>query len=173
MSMRTLLAATLILSVPVRAEVVKPTDEGFIAHHSVNIARDRPTVFAAMTARVGQWWNPAHSFSGDAGNMLIDTECFCERWGNNLVRHLDTVTWMENSKVILEGGLGPLKELGLCGTMIWSLTAGDAATTTVDWKYHVYGSSETDMAQLASAVDGVLKEQIGRLADYLKVLGSE
>ena len=51
-------------------------------------------------------------------NMLIDSDCFCERWGANLVHHLDTVAWIENSKVVMEGGLGPLKELGLSGTMI-------------------------------------------------------
>jgi len=68
----------------------------------------------------------------------------------------------------MEGGLGPLKELGLGGTMIWSLVPNDNAGTTVTWKYHVYGFSETSLPELATAVDGVLKEQIERLAIYLK-----
>lgn len=147
-----------------QAELVKSTPEGFIVGHTATIESDVATVFEAMTARVGQWWSPDHSFSGDAGNMLIDEHCFCERWNGNLVRHLNTVIWRENSKVVMEGGLGPLKELGLNGTMIWALTANDDATTTLDWKYHVYGYSETDMSALAMAVDGVLAEQLGRLA---------
>ena len=52
--------------------------------------------------------------------------------------------------------------------MIWSLAPNDEGGTTVNWKYHVYGYSETDLAGLAVAVDGVLKEQISRLADYMK-----
>jgi len=168
MLIRILLPVALIFACPARAELTKSNDDGFIVQHSVDIARDKGAVFTAMTGQVGKWWSPDHSFSGDAGNMLIDQECFCERWENNLVRHLDTAIWMENSKLIMEGGLGPLKELGLSGTMVWSLAAKDESATTVTWKYHVYGYSDTVMADLAGAVDGVLKEQIGRLADYMQ-----
>ena len=169
MLVRALLPAVLFLSSPVCAELVKSGDEGFIAQQSVDIAADKAMVFRTMTGKVGEWWNPDHSFSGDAGNMLIDLECFCERWGNNLVRHLNTEIWIEDSKVVMEGGLGPLKELGLGGTMIWSLASNDDAGTTVSWKYHVHGFSETSVPELATAVDGVLKEQIDRLANYLKM----
>ena len=44
---------------------------------------------------------------------------------------------------------------------------------TVTWKYHVFGFSETDMPGLATAVDGVLEEQINRLAGYLGGEGVE
>jgi len=168
MLIRILLPAALILSSPARAELIKATDDGFIVQHSVAIPSDKALVFASMTSQVGKWWNPDHSFSGDAGNMLVDKDCFCERWGNNLVRHLDTEIWIEDSKVVMQGGLGPLKELGLSGTMKWSLAPIDEGGTRVNWKYHVYGYSETVMADLAAAVDGVLKEQIDRLADYMK-----
>jgi hypothetical protein len=53
--------------------------------------------------------------------------------------------------------------------MIWSLAPNDDAGTTVTWKYHVYGFSETSIPELAAAVDGVLKEQIDRLASHLNV----
>jgi hypothetical protein len=151
-----------------KADVIKSTDDGFILQHSVSVGHDKARVFKTMTSNVGQWWSSGHSFSGDAGNMLIDAECFCERWGDNLVRHLTTTIWMENSKVVMEGGLGPLKELGLSGTMVWSLASNDDAGTTITWKYHVYGFSETGLSELATAVDGVLKEQIDRLVNYLK-----
>ena len=167
MFIRTLLPALLFLTNPAYAELVKTADDGFIVKHSVNIASDKAAVFTTMTGKVGEWWNPDHSFSGDAGNMLIDAECFCERWGDNLVRHLNTEIWIEDSKVVMEGGLGPLKELGLAGTMIWSLASNEDADTTVTWKYHVYGFSETSVPELAVAVDGVLKEQIDRLASHL------
>jgi len=169
MFVRALLLILLFLSGPACAELVKTADDGFIVRHSVKVANDKSMVFETMTGKVGEWWNPDHSFSGDASNMLIDADCFCERWGNNLVRHLNTEIWLEGSKVVMEGGLGPLKELGLGGTMIWSLTSIDDGGTTVTWKYHVYGFSETSVPELAAAVDGVLKEQIDRLANHLKV----
>ena len=168
MLVRTLLPTILFLSSPAYTELVKTADDGFIVQQSVNVANDKAMVFKTMTGKVGEWWNPDHSFSGDTGNMLIDTECFCERWGNNMVRHLNTEIWIESSKVVMEGGLGPLKELGLGGTMIWSLASNDDAGTTVTWIYHVYGFSETSVPELATAVDGVLKEQIDRLANHLK-----
>ena len=149
------------------AEVIKSSADGFIIQHTATIAHDDTSVFKTMTGKIGKWWSPDHSFSNDAGNMLIDSDCFCERWGANLVHHLDTVAWIENSKVVMEGGLGPLKELGLSGTMIWTLVSTGDDVTAVSWKYHVYGYTETDLTDLAVAVDGVLGEQIGRLVGYL------
>jgi len=149
------------------AEVTKSSSSGFIIQHSVTVSNDTARVFREMTEKVGSWWNPDHSFSANADALLIDESCYCERWGKNLVRHLDTTIWIENEKVVMHGGLGPLKELGLSGTMAWSLTPGEDAGTTISWKYNVFGYSETDLASLAVAVDGVLKEQIDRLAGHL------
>jgi hypothetical protein len=163
-----ILIALMTATATATAEVIKSSDDGFISRHEVTIDRDKATVFKTMTSRLGEWWNPSHSFSSDAANMRVDVECYCERWGGNVVRHLDTVMWIENSKVVMHGGLGPLKELGLSGTMIWSLERNDDATTTATWKYHVYGFSETGLSDLAMAVDGVLKEQIDRLAGHLR-----
>jgi hypothetical protein len=157
-----------MMTATANAEVVRSTSDGFIVQQSVTVHRDRSMVFNTMTSKLGEWWDPAHSFSGDAGNMLIDQECFCERWGENLVRHLNTTIWLEDTKVIMEGGLGPLKELGLSGNMVWSLVSNEDTATTITWKYHVYGFSETDLPELATGVDGVLKEQIERLVNYLR-----
>ena len=157
----------MMMTTAVSGDVSKSADNGFIVQHSVTVSHDKATVFKTMTSEVGKWWNSEHSFSADANNMHIDENCFCERWADNLVSHLDTVMWLENSKVIMEGGLGPLKELGLNGTMVWSLASSDSVTTHINWKYHVYGFSDTSLTELAVAVDGVLKEQIDRLVNYL------
>jgi hypothetical protein len=162
------LVSMLMMITTANADVVKSTDDGFLVQHSVISKQDKATAFKAMTAGLGQWWNPEHSFSGDAGNMLVDSECFCERWQENLVRHLDTTIWMDGSKVIMEGGLGPLKEVGLSGIMVWSLASNDNGGTTITWKYHVYGFTEMVLPEFAVVVDGVLKEQIYRLAGHLE-----
>lgn len=158
---------TILVTTKTHAEVLKSSVDGFIIQHNTTVSGDVSDVFPEMTAKLGSWWSPDHSFSGDAGAMSVDENCFCERWGNNLVRHLDTTLWIENDKVVMQGGLGPLKELGLNGTMAWSLTPGEGSDTNIAWKYHVYGYSETDLVGLSVAVDGVLKEQIERLASHL------
>jgi hypothetical protein len=117
-----------------------------------------------MTGDLSSWWDASHSFSGAAANLRLDQDCLCETWGENLVRHLTTVSWVEGDKVILQGGLGPLKELGLSGTMIWSVTASSVQHTVVHWKYFVRGISDADLLALAPVVDGVLAGQIDRLA---------
>lgn len=162
------LIVTCLMASTARAEIIQSSDKGFIIAHKVTVKTATTETFEVMTSRVGQWWSPDHTFSGDAGNMRIDKECFCERWDGNLVRHLDTVTWIKGSTVTMEGGLGPLKSLGLSGTMIWALNANGDGSTMIDWKYHVYGFSDTDLGALASAVDGVLAKQIGRLTEALQ-----
>jgi len=156
-----------IISAPVQSEIKKTSSTGFIIQHSINVADDRTAVFQAMTQNIGAWWSPAHSFSGDADTMLLDKNCFCERWEDNLVRHLNTTIWIQNEKVVMHGGLGPLKELGLSGTMTWSLSQAENSMTTISWKYHVFGYSETDLPGLAVAVDGVLEQQINNLVRHL------
>ncbi|GAB4121600.1 MAG: hypothetical protein Tsb0027_17890 [Wenzhouxiangellaceae bacterium] len=64
----------------------------------------------------------------------------------------------------MQGGLGPLQELGLHGTMIWSLAASSERETVVHWKYFVAGVSDADLLALAPVVDAVLGGQIDRLA---------
>jgi len=158
---------TALISAEARAEVVKSSENGFIIEHNIIVSQSTTRVFPEMTGRLGAWWNPDHSFSGNSTALRVDAECFCERWGANLVHHLDTTIWIENEKVVMQGGLGPLKELGLSGSMTWSLAPSGDAGTVVAWKYHVFGYSEADLPGLAVAVDGVLKEQINRLAGHL------
>lgn len=168
--MRQIIIAILIglFSIIANAELTQSTQAGFITEHSTVVSHDIKNVFSTMTHYVGSWWSSDHSFSGVAKNMQIDNNCFCERWDNNLVRHLDTVIWLENEQVVFEGGLGPLKSLGISGTMIWSLSVAEHNSTKIHWKYYVHGFSDTDMSALATAVDSVLAEQQKALTDHLK-----
>ena len=64
------------------------------------------------------------------------------------------------------GGLGPLQEMGLNGALTIKMRdAGDSATEMV-WTYNVSGFSSMDLTQLAPVVDGVLKQQMSRLAKH-------
>jgi len=146
------------------AELQLSRTDGFIVTQQRTVAANVNEVFVGMTQGLPSWWDADHSFSGDAGNLRLDRDCLCEAWGDNLVRHLDVKSWLLGDKVIMQGGLGPLKELGLHGTMLWSVAAASERETVVHWKYFVAGVSDADLLALAPVVDAVLGGQIDRLA---------
>lgn len=146
------------------AELLVSRSDGFIIEQQRTLLATKTAVFDRMTAGLSSWWDADHSFSGDAGNLRLDRDCLCEAWGDSLVRHLDVKSWLQGDKVIMQGGLGPLKELGLHGTMIWSVAASSERETVVHWKYFVAGVSDADLLALAPVVDAVLGGQMDRLA---------
>jgi len=154
----------LLVAFAASAELQLSRTDGFIVTQQRTVVANANEVFAGMTEGLPSWWDADHSFSGDADNLRLDRDCLCEAWGNNLVRHLDVKSWLEGDKVIMQGGLGPLQELGLHGTMIWSLAASSERETVVHWKYFVAGVSDADLLALAPVVDAVLGGQIDRLA---------
>ena len=80
---------------PAKAEVVESSDSGFLARNEALINAAPLRVYSALTERIASWWDPAHTFSGDARNLSIDPKpggCFCERLADNGgVRHLTVV----------------------------------------------------------------------------------
>ena len=60
------LAVALLIVSPARAEVVSSTPAGFVSRHVVGVAATPAVVYAAIVREVGRWWDPAHTFSGDA-----------------------------------------------------------------------------------------------------------
>jgi len=114
---RTLL---ICLALPVAGEVAEVDDYGFVSTHVIAIEAPPERVFTAPTREVGQWWDPAHSHFGDAGNLLLDTIyglCEVSRSGDGLVRHMSVDLWRPGRALRLRGGLGPLQTLGVAGSM--------------------------------------------------------
>jgi hypothetical protein len=72
-----------------------------------------------------------------------------------------------SKRAILEGALGPLSRGGDLGHLIWLLDEKDGRTT-VTQTYVVGGYFRGGLDTLASAVDGVLTEQLGRLKRYVE-----
>ncbi|MDO8802019.1 ATPase [Phenylobacterium sp.] len=165
--MKTVLAALAVLSLAgaARAEVADQSPQGFESLHTVTIAAPPAKVRAAIL-EVGRWWNPAHSWSGDARNLFIDlaTGCFCEKLKDGFVRHM-TVVYAGDTALRLSGALGPLQFTGASGHLAFNLKAGaDAATTVLTVTYDVGGYAKGGLAeQWAKPVDGVIGEQVGRL----------
>lgn len=153
------------------AEVIETSDAGFLVKNEAQIAGTPLEVYRALTERIEQWWNPEHTFSGDAGNLSLDPNpggCLCERLpGKGGVVHL-TVIYVDPAKELrLNGALGPLQRDGLAGTMTWTLSAA-GTNTKVELSYSVGGYRAGGLRGLASPVDGVLNGQLQRLKRYVE-----
>ncbi len=74
-----------------------------------------------------------------------------------------TVMYADLGKLLrLTGGLGPLQELAVSGTMTWaSMQTGNKTTITLT--YAVGGYAPGGLQALAPAVDAVLGAQVTRL----------
>ena len=163
--------AGLLLAATARADVVETAASGFLVREEATIDAPVDKVYRALTTEVGRWWNPEHTYSGDAANLSIDPRpggCFCEKLPDGGgVEHL-TVAYVAPGKVLrLRGALGPLQGHGVSGSMTWHL-APAASGTKLDLSYSVGGYMQGGFDKMAPAVSFVLGEQLGRLKAYVE-----
>jgi uncharacterized protein YndB with AHSA1/START domain len=164
------LTLALTQSASLAAEVVHGGEPGFTVRHSVTTAAESEVVYRTMTAHIDQWWNPEHSWSGKAANLHMKAErggCFCERLPEGgFVEHLRIVYLAPGSEIRFDGALGPLQAMAAQGRMIWKIEELETGSR-VTFTYHVFGHPEGGLAGIAPAVDGVIGEQLQRLAERL------
>lgn len=158
----------LFLHQQVWAEVQSVSEYGFVVVHRREVAASREHLFASAK-QIEKWWDPAHSYSGDASNFSIELKpggMFLERLpGGGFVEHLRVTTVMPGRLVRLTGGLGPLATDGLAGSMTWSFADGETEDSSVlIWRYSVGGYRPDGIEAIANAVDGVIGIQIDRAA---------
>lgn len=157
--------ALMAVAATARAEVVDKSAGGFTTKTTVTIAATPAQVYA-MLGRVGEWWDPAHTYSGDARNMTIEPRagaCFCERLANGgSIQHGVVAYANPNETLRVLGALGPLQESGVSGSLTWALqAAGNGTTATVT--YSVGGYAPGGLDALAPIVDQVIGQQLTRL----------
>ena len=159
------------LAGPVKAEVIDSSETGFLARNEALISAPPLKVYGALIERIAGWWDPAHTFSGDARNLSIDPKpggCFCERLPDGGgVRHLMVVFLSPGKELRLTGALGPLQESGLAGSMTWRLSEAGGGTK-VELTYSVGGYHQGGLRGLASPVDSVLRAQLLRLKGFIE-----
>lgn len=151
--------------------VAQVSSHGFLVKLEASIDAPPKQVYDALVEQVGQWWDSAHTFSGDARNLSIDARpggCFCERLPDGGgVEHLRVVHAAPGKLLRMSGALGPLQASGLAGSMTWKLT-GVSGGTVVELWYSVGGFMEGDFETIAPAVEVVLGEQLGRLELFIE-----
>lgn len=159
--------AALFGATPAAAEVKAAASGSFVLEHSVEIAV--PIAAAWETLRSPhKWWDPAHSYSGDAANFYLDTQatgCFCERTPKDKgsIEHARIVYIAPGRMIRMIGALGPLQAEAVVGTMTWKLDPAGEGATKFTLTYVVGGYMPKGGEALAPLVDKVLGIQVERL----------
>ncbi len=154
-----------LVAAPLNAEVTL-SDTGFTATNSASVSVSPAAVWAALIDPA-QYWNPDHSWFGEASGFSLDPVaggCFCEtNDSGGSVEHMRVVMVQPNQMLRLTGALGPLQSEGLAGALTWQLEESEGGTR-ITQTYSVGGHMQFDRETLAPVVDGVVREQLDRLA---------
>jgi hypothetical protein len=169
---RTLAILTCLMLAPAAtADVVESTANGFTSKTATEISAVPRSVYLALTAQVGSWWDPEHTWSGQPRNMTIDPRaggCFCEQLANGgSVQHMTVILAEPGKTLRMRGALGPLQEQAVVGTITWTL-AEVGSRTCVEMTYVVGGYMQGGFVPVAKLVDGVLATQVRRLKQYIE-----
>jgi uncharacterized protein YndB with AHSA1/START domain len=158
---QSLLVLPLLLAAPASAEVVRTSDTHFVIQHKLTIAAP-PEKLWEVLVHPDRWWDPAHSYSGNAANLSLDPRpggCWCEKTASGGVEHMRVVYLAKGETLRMIGGLGPLQAMPV--TAVMTITLKPAGTgTELTASYSVAGPS---LAGIAKPVDGVLGGQWMRL----------
>ena len=157
------------------AEVVASAETGFnlrIETHS----RATPELAYQAFVEIAEWWDPAHSYSGDAANLRLELKpggAFLEALpSDGFVKHLEVVYVDPGREIRLLGGLGPLQPMGVHGALTVRFEAATEGSKTV-MLYNVSGFSGQGLKALAPIVDAVQAGQMQRHAAYADRLAEE
>ncbi|QJB69207.1 SRPBCC family protein [Parasphingorhabdus halotolerans] len=162
-------------AMPANAEITNTAPNGFTVKHQASVQATPDDIWANLIAP-SRWWSGAHSWSGNAENFYLVPQaggCFCElirktsedniKSSSGSVQHMRVIFVNKNETLRMSGALGPLQGEALSGTLTIELKP-DGDATVVQFTYKVGGYMEFPMDQIAPAVDGVIGEQLTRLA---------
>ena len=167
-------AVALMIAAPAAAEVVSSGEQGFELRYSVTVPQSPAAAMAAF-GQPARWWDPEHTYSGDAANLTLQLSpggCFCERLPQGGgIEHLRIAYVDPGKRVVLTGSLGPLLYQATSGVMdVQFKPAGSGAEVTFNYK--VAGFASGGAAKMAPLVDQVLANQINRYRAYAAQPGS-
>jgi len=165
MRTRSLIALALLAASPAAAEVTASADTSFTVTQKLAVAAPPAKLWATLVAPAS-WWNPEHSWSGDAANFSMDARaggCFCEKLAEGgSVEHLRVLFVQPNKLLRLGGGLGPIQAMPASGVMTFALKPGaDGKSTELTVTYAVAGGP--GLGKIAAPADGMIAGQLARL----------
>lgn len=151
-----------------QAEVVAAGVTGFSLKVVTTSTASAEQAYLAFT-RIDKWWNPDHTYSGDAANLTLSIKpggALIEALpGVGFATHMQLVYVLPGQEIRLLGGLGPLQSMGVTGAMTVQFKPhGKGSEITM--LYNVSGFSGQGLRALAPIVDGVQAGQMRRHAAY-------
>ena len=156
-------------TVTANAEIVSAAPNGFRLRQVTEAIGVPPTTVWAALSDIGKWWDPEHTFSGDARNLSLDPVargCFCEKLSLYAgIEHAHVIYAQPAKTLRLVGALGPLQEFGVTGSLTWQIEAAGGGSR-ITLTYNVGGFADRPLSDWAPVVDEVLGVQAKRLARF-------
>jgi uncharacterized protein YndB with AHSA1/START domain len=166
------------LAAPASADIVRSDEDGFLTRDEAVVDASPKEVWLALISPA-RWWRSAHTWSGDAANMRLTPQaggCFCETIPEvddpdrftleGSVEHMRVIQAYPERALVMRGALGPLQTEPVAGVLTIAISEVDGGTRIV-WTYNVGGRMRYEVPVIARAVDGIMGEQLGGLADLL------
>ena len=163
-----LVAATLALAAtPASAEVVERSADHFVLRYAVALEAS-PADFIDALEHIGEWWNPAHTYSGEARNLHLALDvgtCVCEAMPDgSTFEHGWVDEYDPETGVVIDAPLGPLKGKTTLSNWTVGWTGANRGTELV-MSYVVRGPG---VGAWADGVDGVMRDQFNRLVRFVE-----
>lgn len=159
--------ALTLLASPATAEVVERGPDHFVLRYETGLETTPEDIYGSI-GDIGQWWDSAHTYSGDARNMTLPLEvgaCFCERLADGSdFEHGRVVAADPGTGVLLNAPLGPLKGKTTRADLSIGWSGANAGWTLV-MTYVVRGEG---VGAWADGVDAVMQGQYTRLIHYVE-----
>ncbi len=164
---RAAILALALLAAPAAAEVTQTGPDGFVSQSRAVVVKPPAEVWTALTG--WRWWDPAHSYSGRAGALVLDPKAggtLSESWDGNSAWHATVVNAMPHKLLRLHGGFGPLQGLPVNAVLDFAMEPYGAGTR-LTMTYRVGGPPMARLETLAVAVDGVMSAGFVRLVQLV------
>ncbi|MFK7817725.1 MAG: hypothetical protein AB8G99_03320 [Planctomycetaceae bacterium] len=162
------------------AAVKEVSTNGFQIEMSIPVKSKSTDVYDCFVKNVADWWDKSHTFTADSRNLKIEAKphgWFLETLPDGgFVRHFEIVYLAPGKTIRLNGGMGPLQEHGVAGSMTINFKPINEKTSSIELTYNVGGfipGGQETFKQWAPIVKQVIMEQMERLRDYAQKPASD
>lgn len=161
-----------------QSEVTETAANGFQIKMTIPCEAKSDVVYDSFVNHVGDWWDASHTYTQDAKNLAIEARphgWFIEKLPDGgFVRHFGIAYLAPGKTIRMDGGMGPLQEHGVAGSMTINFKPTDNGGSVIDLTYNVGGfmpGGEKTIKQWSPLVKQVITGQMQRLRDYAEKSG--
>lgn len=165
---RSALIAAVLSLVPglAAAEIVSRSEDAFTLRFAVGLEASREDVIDAVR-EVPSWWDPAHSYTGDATNLSLAFQpggCWCERMADGTDFRHGSVASIDPDRVRFDAPLGPLNGKATRADLTFSAGPENRGTLAA-MEFVVEGPG---VGAYADPVHGVMQQAWARYVRFIE-----